>query len=130
MQELNESTEQLLGPSGQQDFNAELAQAEATGDFRKVVAGARESHKFFIDVRDAVRRGTFQGQDIPVMAAALNMFEKMIGQAARTLTFVKTMEKGWKPAQQGPEQPEAPSTPDPVTTHDNPEPIQQEAIHG
>lgn len=119
MPELTEFTEPSPAPLGRQDFNADLARAEATGDFKAVIASARDSHKFFMDIRDAIKRGQFQGEDIQILAAAFKMIETMIGQAAGTLAMVKAMERNWKP--QGPEQPPEPPPPPEPAPSDKPE---------
>lgn len=94
MQESNGSQ----GPSHAPDFNQELQQAQATGDFDFVLETAKKSHKMLLDFRDVVKNASYSGSDAPAVAMGLNFLENMIANSASQLNTLKQTEKATREA--------------------------------
>lgn len=80
-------------PSGQPDFNAELRQAQATGDFEYVLNTAKASQKMMVDFRDAIRGSSFEGRFVTAVAQGLSFLENMVVQASGQVNALKQAAK-------------------------------------
>lgn len=81
------------GASAPVDFNAQVAQAQETGNFNVVLDTAMKSKKMLVEFRDAVRNAPFDGKDCASVAMGLNFLDNMVNNASQQLAMLKQTAK-------------------------------------
>ena len=75
------------------DFNQELKNAQASGDFDFVLDTAKKSHRMLTDFEDAIKRASYAGKDAAAIAMGLQFLANMIANSAGQVAALKQAEK-------------------------------------
>lgn len=89
MQDSNVPSAPLRAP----DFSQEIRKAESTGDYDFVLETARESHKMFLNFRDAILSAQYTGKQSHAIALGLNFLDNMVSNSQAQIDGLKKAEK-------------------------------------